>query len=90
MDIKLNYLLDEELNSRNKEKEKFRKTRKANKKSKEKLITSGQGYTLIKRLEKEEFNKKAVYQPPKYVKYTRKEKYILLDKCTGDQLDFYL
>lgn len=90
MDIGIDNLVNEELNSRNKEKEKFRKTRKANKKSKEKLITSGQGHTLIKRLEKEEFNKKAVYQPPEYVKYTRKEKYILLDKCTVDQLDFYL
>lgn len=90
MDIKLDNLSYEELNIRNKEKEKSRKTRKANQKSKEKLIISGQGHTLIKRLEKEEFNNKVVYQSPKYVKYTRKEKYILLDKCTKDQLDFYL
>lgn len=90
MDTKIDYLPNEELNNRNKEKEKSRKTRKANKKSKEKLIISGRGNTLIKRLEKEEFNNKVVYQPPKYVRYTRKEKYILLDKCTEDQLDFYL
>lgn len=97
MDIRIEYLSNEELENqngelenRNKEKEKSRKTRKANKKSKEKLIISGQGHALIKRLEKEEFNTKVAYQPPKYVKYTRKEKYILLDKCTEDQLDFYL
>lgn len=90
MDVKLDNLSNEELNNRNKEKEKSRKTRKANKKSKEKLIISGRGHTLIKRLEKEEFNTKAVYQTPKYVKYTRKEKYTLLDKCTEDQLNFYL
>lgn len=90
MDIGIDNLANEELENRNKEKEKSRKTRKANKKSKEKLIISGQGHSLIKRLEKEEFNTKVVYQPPKYVKYTRKEKYVLLDKCTEDQLDFYL
>lgn len=97
MDIRVEYLSNEELENqneelenRNKEKEKSRKTRKANKKSKEKLIISGQGHALIKRLEKEEFNTKAAYQPPKYVKYTRKEKYVLLDKCTEDQLDLYL
>ena len=90
MDIRIDKLPNEELENRNKEKEKSRKTRKANKKSKEKLIISGQGYALIKRLEKEEFNTKVAYQPPKYVKYTRKEKYILLNKCTEDQLDFYL
>lgn len=97
MDIRIEYLSNEELENqngelenRNKEKEKSRKTRKANKKSKEKLIISGQGHALIKRLEKEEFNTIVAYQPPKYVKYTRKEKYILLDKCTEDQLDFYL
>lgn len=89
MDIRIEYLSNKELENqngelenRNKEKEKSRKTRKANKKSKEKLIISGQGHALIKRLEKEEFNTKVAYQPPKYVKYTRKEKYILLNKCT--------
>lgn len=90
MDTKIDYLPNEELNNRNKEKEKSRKTRKANNKSKEKLIISGRGHTLIKRLEKEEFNTKVIYQSPKYVRYTRKEKYVLLDKCTEDQLDFYL
>ena len=90
MDIRIENLSNEELENRNKEKEKSRKTRKANKKSKEKLIISGQGNTLIKRLEKEEFNIKVAYQHPKYVKYTRKGKYVLLDKCTEDQLDFYL
>lgn len=90
MDIRIDKLPNEELENRNKEKEKSRKTRKANKKSKEKLIISGQGHALIKRLEKEEFNTKAVYHLPKYVKYTMKEKYTLLDKCTEEQLDFYL
>lgn len=90
MDIRIDKLPNEELGNRNKEKEKSRKTRKANQKSKEKLIVSGQGHALIKRLEKEQSNTKVAYQPPKYVKYTRKEKYILLDKCTEDQLDFYL
>lgn len=97
MDIRIDYLSNEELENqneelenRNKEKEKSRKTRKSNQKSKKKLIISGQGHALIKRLEREKINTKIVYQPPKYVKYTRKEKYILLDKCTEDQLDFYL
>lgn len=90
MDIRIDYPPNEELNNRNKEKEKYRKTRKANQKSKEKLIIGGQGHALIKRLEKEEFNTKVIYQYPKYVRYTRKEIYILLDKCTEDQLDFYL
>lgn len=90
MDIRIENLSNEELENRNKEKEKSRKTRKANQKSKEKLIVSGQGHALIKRLEKEEFNTKIEYNTPKWVEYTRKEKYTLLDKCTEDQLDFYL
>lgn len=90
MDIRIDYLSNEELENRYKEKEKSRKTRKANKKSKEKLIVSGQGHALIKRLEREQFNNKIEYKTPKWVEYTRKKKYTLLDKCTEDQLDFYL
>lgn len=90
MDIRIDKLPNEELGNRNKEKEKSRKTRKANQKSKEKLIVSGQGHALIKRLEKEQFNNKIEYNTPKWVEYIRKEKYTLLDKCTEDQLDFYL
>lgn len=90
MDNLINNLSNEELESHYKEKEKSRKNRKAKQKSKEKLIISGQGHALIKRLEKEKFNNKIPYITPEYVKYTRKEKFILLDKCTEDKLGYYL
>lgn len=90
MDNLINSLPNEELESHYKEKEKSRKTRKSKQKSKEKLIISGQDHALIKRLEKEKFNNKIPYITPEYVKYTRKEKFILLDKYTEDKLGYYL
>lgn len=71
-------------------KAKARRARKSKQRAKEKLLISGHGHSIIKRLEKEKFNEVDFeWEEPKYIEYERYMVYKPFRWFTEDELDYY-
>lgn len=67
---------------------KARKSRKFRQKAKEKLVLSGYGHSLVKRLAKEESNKlEFEWRAPKYWDYKINQRYVFLSNYIEDELE---